>query len=327
MKARLVSLCCLRLNVLITGGAGFIGSNLTDRLLQNAGNVTVVDSFDDYYNPGLKRQNVAAWGGRVAVIEKDIRDEPAMREVFQQGRFDVVVHLAARAGVRPSLAQPRLYTDVNVAGTQNLLELAREFSVGKFILASSSSVYGENPNPPFREDDHVALPVSPYAATKLAAEALGHVYHHLYGMEVICPRFFTVYGPRQRPDLAIRKFTAAILAGRPIELYGDGSTQRDYTYVDDIVSGVIACMERKLGFEVINLGESRTVSLRELVVLIENAVGRKAEIRWQAAQPGDVPLTFADISKARRLLGYDPQVPIEEGIRRFVHWFRQQGGA
>jgi len=285
----------------------------------------VVDNFDDFYDPQLKRRNVARWQGGVNLIEADIRDAAAMRDVLRLGRFEAVVHLAARAGVRPSLLQPQLFTEVNVVGTQILLELAREFGVPKFILASSSSVYGESPNPPFQEDDRLLLPISPYAATKLSAEAFAHVYHRLYGLNVVCLRFFTVYGPRQRPDLAIRKFTTSILAGRPIDLYGDGSTQRDYTYVDDIISGVIASIERKLGYEIINLGESRTVSLRELVSLIEKSAGRAAEIRWLPAQPGDVPLTYADISKARRVLGYNPCVPIEAGIERFVQWYKQEG--
>ena len=312
------------MRILVTGGAGFIGSNLTDRLVEGGNTITVVDSFDDFYDPQLKRQNTSGWRDSVPVVEVDIRDAAALRGVFATGRFEAVVHLAARAGVRPSLEKPQLYAEVNVVGTQVLLELAREFGVKKFILASSSSVYGESPNVPFREDDRRLLPVSPYAATKLSAEALCHAYYHLYQMDVACLRFFTVYGPRQRPDLAIRKFTKAILAGQPIELYGDGSTQRDYTYIDDIVSGVAACLNRTLGYEIINLGESRTVALGELVSLIENAAGRKAQIRRLPPQPGDVPRTFADISKARRLLGYDPQVPIEEGIRRFVAWFQQQ---
>jgi UDP-glucuronate 4-epimerase len=309
--------------ILITGAAGFIGSHLTDRLVADGHAVTALDCFDDYYDPRLKRQNVARWGNAVPLVEADIRDAAALRPVFQAGKFDVVLHLAARAGVRASLANPQLFAEVNVVGTQVLLELAREFGVRQFILASSSSVYGESPDVPFREDNRALLPVSPYAATKLAAEALAHVYHHLFQLDVVCLRFFTVYGPRQRPDLAIHKFTAAILAGRPIELYGDGGTQRDYTYVDDIVAGVRACVGRSFGYEIVNLGESRTVALRELVTLIEQAAGRPAQIRRLPPQPGDVPRTYADISKARRLIGYDPQVPIEEGIVRFVEWFKR----
>jgi UDP-glucuronate 4-epimerase len=309
--------------ILITGGAGFIGSNLTEHLVAGGHAVSVVDSFDDYYSPDLKRRNISSWGARVRVVEADIRDAAALRPVFQDGRFEAVIHLAARAGVRASLAQPKLFADVNVVGTQVLLDLARDFAVPKFLFASSSSVYGESPNAPFREDDRLLLPVSPYAATKLSGEALCHVYHHLYQLDVACLRFFTVYGPRQRPDLAIRKFTTAILAGQAIELYGDGSTQRDYTYIDDILGGIRGCLDRKLGYEIINLGESRTVQLRELVSLIEQAAGRKAQIRWLPPQPGDVPRTYADISKARRLIGYNPQVPIEAGIARFVEWLRQ----
>jgi UDP-glucuronate 4-epimerase len=311
------------MNVLVTGGAGFIGSHVAERLLARGDNVTVVDDFNDFYDPSLKRRQVAAWGGRARIVEVDITDAVALRPVFAVGRLDSVVHLAARAGVRPSLQQPALYTRVNVLGTQNLLELAREFAVTKFVFASSSSVYGINEKVPFAEDDSVSKPISPYAATKLAGEALCHVYHHLYGLEVVALRFFTVYGPRQRPDLAIRKFAHAITRGEPIDLFGDGSTRRDYTYIDDILQGVLAALDRRLGYEVINLGESRTVALRELVELLERNLGRKAVVRWLPVQPGDVPVTYADIGKARRLLNYNPQVPIEEGIARFVAWFKQ----
>jgi UDP-glucuronate 4-epimerase len=310
------------MKVLVTGGAGFIGSHVVERLLARGDAVTVVDDFNDFYAPTLKRENVAAFAGRARVVEADITDAAALRAVFAAGAPDVVVHLAARAGVRPSLRQPLLYTQVNIVGTQHLLELAREFRVPKFVCASSSSVYGVNQKVPFAETDPIFQPISPYAATKLAGEALCHVYHHLYGLDVTCLRFFTVYGPRQRPDLAIRKFTESIAAGEPIELFGDGSTRRDYTYIDDILQGVLAAVDRRLGFAVINLGESRTVPLRELVELIERALGQKAVLRWLPTQPGDVPVTFADITRARELLGYRPQVPIEEGIGRFVAWFR-----
>ena len=300
------------MNVLVTGGAGFIGSHVVEALLARDHKVVVLDDFNDFYDPALKRRNLA--GVNAKIIEADIRAKlPAQK-------FDAIIHLAARAGVRPSLAQPRLYSDVNIAGTQNLLEFAREFGVKKFVFASSSSVYGVNQKVPFSEDDPIFKPISPYAATKLAGEALCHVYHHLYGIDTVCLRFFTVYGPRQRPDLGIYKFTHAIAEGRPIEVYGDGHTARDYTYIDDIVQGVTAAFERSFGFEIINLGESRTVELADLVRLIEKALGKSASIQRLPLQPGDVPITFADISKARRLLDYDPQVAIENGIERFVEW-------
>jgi UDP-glucuronate 4-epimerase len=247
-----------------------------------------------------------------------------MKQVLHSIGCEAIVHLAARAGVRPSLAQPRLYTEVNILGTQNLLELARELGIKKFVFASSSSVYGVNQKVPFSEDDPIFKPISPYAATKLAGEALCHVYHHLYGLDIVGLRFFTVYGPRQRPDLAIHKFTRAILAGQPIDLFGDGSTRRDYTHIDDILQGVLAALDRPLGYEVINLGESHTVSLLDLVRLIEQATGTAAQIRWLPLQPGDVPITYADVTKARRLLGYNPRVNIADGIPDFVKWFRTQ---
>lgn len=310
------------MNALVTGGAGFIGSHVVERLLDRGDTVTVIDDFNEFYNPSIKRNNVRGFADKVKLVEADICSD--LRTVFVEQRFDTIIHLAARAGVRPSLAQPQLYTRVNVVGTQNLLELAREFGVRKLVFASSSSVYGVNQKVPFNEEDLIFKPISPYAATKLAGEALCHVYHHLYGLDVVCLRFFTVYGPRQRPDLAIRKFTEAILAGKPIDLYGDGSARRDYTYIDDILQGVLACLDRSFGYEIINLGESRTVELRELVQFIEKTTGKKAEIRQLPTQPGDVPITYADISKARRLLGYQPKIAIEVGIEKFVEWYRRQ---
>jgi UDP-glucuronate 4-epimerase len=300
------------MNVLVTGGAGFIGSHVVERLLARGDAVTVLDDFNDFYDPAIKRRNIA--GLKATFIEGDIRGK------LPAGKFDAIVHLAARAGVRPSLAQPRLYTDVNVAGTQNLLEFARETGVKKFVFASSSSVYGVNQKVPFAESDPIFNPISPYAATKLAGEALCHVYHHLYGLDVVCLRFFTVYGPRQRPDLAIHKFTRAIEAGQPIDFFSDGTTRRDYTYIDDTLQGVLAALDRSFGYEIINLGESRAVELRELVRLIEKATGKTARLNRQPMQPGDVPVTFADITKARKLLDYNPQIPIETGIARFVEW-------
>jgi UDP-glucuronate 4-epimerase len=312
------------MNVLVTGGAGFIGSHTVEALLQRGHRVTVVDDFNDSYDPSVKRHNATAFRGRADVVEADIRDAARLKDVFAQGYYETVIHLAARAGVRPSLAQPQLYTEVNILGTQHLLEFARTFGVRKFIFASSSSVYGVNQKLPFSEDDPIFKPISPYAATKLAGEALCHVYHHLYGLDMVCLRFFTVYGPRQRPDLAIHKFTRAIAAGEPIELFGDGSARRDYTYIDDILQGIMGCVERTLGFEIVNLGESQTTPLRDLVALIERAMGQKAVVRTLPPQPGDVPVTFADIVKAQRLLGYNPQVKIEDGIPRFVDWFKRQ---
>jgi UDP-glucuronate 4-epimerase len=313
-------------NVLVTGGAGFIGSHLVARLLgEGAWRVVVLDDFNDFYDPALKRRNVAAHEGREGfrLREADIRDRAAVEGVFAETDFDCVVHLAARAGVRPSLLEPVLYAETNINGTLNLLEAARARGVRQFVFGSSSSVYGENEKVPFAEDDPVARPISPYAATKAAGELLCHTYSHLFGLRCVALRFFTVYGARQRPDLAIHKFARLISGGRPIPVFGDGTTRRDYTYVDDIVAGVRAAMDyESSGYEVFNLGESRTVELRELIALLEKELGREASIDRQPAQPGDVPQTFADISKARRLLGYDPRTPIEDGVRRFVEWFK-----
>ena len=258
------------------------------------------------------------------MCEADIRDKPALIEIFSQTKFDCIVHLAARAGVRPSLTQPLLYVETNINGTMNLLELARQHGMQQFVFGSSSSVYGINAKVPFSEDDPIFNPISPYAATKAAGELICHTYSHLYGMRCVCLRFFTVYGARQRPDLAIHKFAQLISAGKPIPVFGDGTTRRDYTYIDDIISGVRAAIDYdQSDYEVINLGESRTVELRELISLLEKELDQQAVIERQPLQPGDVPQTFADISKARRLLGYNPQTQIEEGIRRFVEWFRQ----
>ncbi len=317
-------------NVLVTGGAGFIGSHLVERLLgEGRWRVAVVDDFNDFYDPALKRRNVEPHLGReeFELFEADIRDRAALEEIFREGTFDVVVHLAARAGVRPSLAEPVLYTETNVGGTVNLLESAREHNVKQFVFGSSSSVYGENEKVPFAEDDPIFKPISPYAATKAAGELLCHTYSHLFGMRCIALRFFTVYGARQRPDLAIHKFARLISEGKPIPVFGDGTTRRDYTYVEDIVAGVRAAMDYEASpYEVVNLGGSRTVSLSELIALLERELGQRAVIDRQPPQPGDVPQTFADVTKARRLLGYEPSTPIEEGIRRFVRWFKEEGG-
>jgi UDP-glucuronate 4-epimerase len=313
-------------NVLITGGAGFIGSNLVDRLLQE-GNwaITVVDDFNNFYSPDIKRRNVERHiqQPNYSLLEADIRDSEALARVFADSNFDVIVHLAARAGVRPSLSEPKLYVETNINGTLNLLELAREHGVKQFVFGSSSSVYGVNEKVPFAEDDPIFNPISPYAATKAAGELICHTYSHLYQIRCVCLRFFTVYGARQRPDLAIHKFSRMITEGKAIPVFGDGTTRRDYTYVDDIIQGVRASMDYSESiYEVINLGESQTVELRELIALIENALGKKAVIDRQPMQPGDVPTTFADISKARRLLGYDPTTKIVDGIPKFVDWFK-----
>src|SRR5215204_88787 len=316
-------------SVLVTGGAGFIGSHLVARLLaEGQWRVSVVDDFNDFYDPKVKRRNVAPHLGRAefSLHEADIRDRAALEEIFKGAAFDVIVHLAARAGVRPSLSEPLLYSETNIGGTLNLLELARTHGTGQFVFGSSSSVYGENEKVPFAEDDPVAKPISPYAATKAAGELLCHTYSHLFGVRTVALRFFTVYGARQRPDLAIHKFARLISQGQPIPVFGDGTTRRDYTYVDDIIAGVRAAMDYEgAAYEVFNLGESRTVELRELIALIERELGQKARIDRQPPQPGDVPQTFADVSKARRLLGYDPRTNIEEGIRRFVEWFKEEG--
>ena len=313
-------------NILVTGGAGFIGSHLVERLLgEGRWRVTVVDDFNDFYDPSIKRANVRPHEGRddFRLVEADIRDRAALGRVFDAERFDSIVHLAARAGVRPSLAEPVLYTETNIGGTVNLLELARAHGVRQFVFGSSSSVYGENEKVQFAEDDPVFNPISPYAATKAAGELLCHTYSHLHGLRCVCLRFFTVYGARQRPDLAIHKFARLISEGKPIPVFGDGTTRRDYTYVDDIIAGVRAAVDYEASdYEVINLGESRTVSLSELIALLEKELGREAVIDRQPAQPGDVPRTFADIAKARRLLAYDPRTQIEEGIRKFVEWYK-----
>ena len=312
-------------NILVTGGAGFIGSHLVERLL-NEGDwqITVVDNFNDFYSPEAKRANVSAFLSHqnFTLREIDICDAENLREVFAETEFDVIVHLAARAGVRPSLSEPKLYAETNINGTLNLLELAREFAVEQFVFGSSSSVYGINSKVPFAEDDKISQPISPYAATKAAGELLCHTYSHLYPIRTVCLRFFTVYGARQRPDLAIHKFARLISDNQPIEMFGDGTTRRDYTFVDDIIQGVRAAIDyRETPHEIFNLGESDTVELCELITLLEKNLDKNAVIERKPMQPGDVPQTFADITKARKLLDYNPTTKIEEGIRKFVEWF------
>jgi UDP-glucuronate 4-epimerase len=315
------------MNFLVTGGAGFIGFHVCERLLQSGHAVRVLDDLNDFYEPQIKRGNLRdlqALAKPFEFVQGDLTDRACVDELFASAKFDQVIHLAARAGVRPSLSQPALYQRVNVEGTVNLLEAARRNGVKKIIIASSSSVYGVNSKVPFSESDPIFSAISPYAASKLACEALGHVYHHVYGMDIVMLRFFTVYGPRQRPDLAIHKFARLIDAGKPIPVFGDGSAARDYTYVTDTVDGVIACTQKEFGYDIFNLGESQTVTLSRLIELLEKNLGRKAIIDRQPLQPGDVPITYADISKARKHLGYNPRVKIEEGIPLFVEWFRKQ---
>lgn len=309
--------------IVVTGGAGFIGSHLCEALLRLGHDVVALDNFDDFYDPSIKRSNLAEAirHPRFSLIEGDIRDWSTV-EVVINDAVDAVVHLAARAGVRPSIEQPLLYHEVNCTGTLNLLEACRRRPRCRFVFASSSSVYGNNAKAPFAESDNVDHPISPYAATKKAGELMCHTYHHLYAMPVTCLRFFTVYGPRQRPDLAIHKFAALMERGRPIPVFGDGSMMRDFTYVDDIVDGIIRAIDRCHGYQLFNLGESRPVSVNELIAALEKALGKSAIIEPRPLQPGDVQRTYADISRAERELGYRPNTSIEVGLARFVEWFR-----
>ena len=311
------------MNFLVTGGAGFIGSHVCERLIDSGHAVWAFDDLNGFYAPEVKRRNlreIEALGGPFVFAQGDLTDSSVLEKLLNSVRFDQIVHLAARAGVRPSLEQPALYQRVNVEGTVNLLEAARRHGVRKIIIASSSSVYGVNAKVPFSESDPIFCAISPYAASKLACEALGHVYHHLYGLDIVMLRFFTVYGPRQRPDLAIHKFARLIRSGKPIPVFGDGSTARDYTYVSDIIEGVMACTEKVFGYEIFNLGEAQTVKLTRLIELLEQALGGKAIIERLPPQPGDVPLTCADVSKARERFGYRPSAKIEQGIPLFVDW-------
>ena len=339
------------MNFLVTGGAGFIGSHVCERLLHDGHAVWAFDDLNDFYDPQFKRRNLreiqalapwnnsgrdAATAGSLAYstgqakpfefIHGDITDRAALDEMFSSVQFDQVIHLAARAGVRPSLANPALYQRVNVEGTVNVLEAARTHRVKKITIASSSSVYGVNSKTPFAESDPIFSAVSPYAASKLACEALGHVWHHIYKMDVAMLRFFTVYGPRQRPDLVIYKFAKLIRAGKPIPVFGDGTAARDYTFITDTLDGIIACTQKEFGYELFNLGESQTIQLNDLIRLLEKLLGQKAVIDRQPVQPGDVPITFADISKARAKFGYNPQVKIEQGLPKFVDWFLKSNG-
>ena len=313
--------------VLITGAAGFIGSPLTERLLGEGRRVVALDSFDPFYPESHKQANLstALRSDRFALVRADLRDTAALRGVFAGERFDAIVHLAALAGVRPSLERPAEYADVNVRGTAALLEAAVNAGAPRVVFASSSSVYGERERSdgPFREIDPVERPVSPYAATKRAGELVAHTFHHAWGLSVTCARIFTAYGPRQRPDLAIRKFADRLLAGKPLPVFGDGSAQRDFTYVDDLVEGLVRAIDRDLGFALLNFAGGRTVSVLEVIQALERELGVRAEIDWQPEQIGDVRTTWGDISAARAALGYEPRVPFEEGLRRFADWLRE----
>src|SRR5881397_3794766 len=310
------------MRVLVTGGAGFIGSHLVEKLLASGHEVVILDDFNDFYDPQTKHANIAGLARDVTVYHVDLRDSESVRNLLHREKVDAIAHLAARAGVRPSIQQPRLYYDTNVTGTLHRLEAARVTGVERFVFASSSSVYGASKATPFSEDEHLTQTLSPYAATKIAGEFLCSTYSHLYNLRVVALRYFTVYGPRQRPDLAIHQFTRRIYAGQPIDQFGDGTTRRDYTYIDDVIQGTMAALDYDGAlYDVFNLGENQTVQLKDLISAIENAVGKKAKINRLAEQPGDMPRTYADISKARKLLGYSPTTKLSEGLRKFVEWF------
>lgn len=311
------------MKILVTGGAGFIGSHLVKRLLEKDNDVIVIDNFNDYYDPQIKRKNISQFSEnpKFKLEEKDIRDD--LNGVFKGNDISVVIHLAARAGVRPSLVDPELYNSVNVIGTVNLLESCRKYNIKKFIFGSSSSVYGTNSKLPFSEEDPLLNPISPYAVTKIAGENLCRVYSNTYGISSVCLRYFTVYGPGQRPEMAIHKFTRMINNGEPIPFYGDGSSSRDYTYITDIINGIIAALNIGDGFGIFNLGDSKTIKLNELVGLIEDGLGKKAKLNKMAIQPGDVPITYADISQAQDVLGYEPEVTIKDGVINFIKWYKK----
>jgi len=313
--------------ILITGAAGFIGSNLVDDLLKSGYKVMGLDNFNHFYSREIKETNIsgALTNGLFSFMEGDILDPDFLDSCFSGFDPDLVIHLAAKAGVRPSISDPASYYDVNVKGTLNLLEAMRKKNISKMLFASSSSVYGNNRKIPFSESDNVDYPVSPYAASKKAGELLCHTYHHLYGMDIFCLRFFTVYGPRQRPDLAINKFTRALMNGEEITLYGDGTSSRDYTHISDILQGIEKAMKKVKGFDIFNLGESSAISLSGLVSLLEEKTGEKAKIKYLPLQDGDVIRTFADISKAKEMLGYNPLIRIDDGIESYIDWVRNTG--
>jgi UDP-glucuronate 4-epimerase len=312
------------MRILVTGGAGFIGSHLAEKLLATGHQVVVIDDFNDFYDPEIKHANIAGFSNDATVCHVDLRDSDSVRTVFRREKLDAIAHLAARAGVRPSIQHPRLYYDTNVIGTLHLLEAARVTGVERFIFASSSSVYGASKTVPFSEDQHLIQTLSPYGATKIAGEFLCSTYSHLYQMRVVALRYFTVYGPRQRPDLAIHQFIRRIYAGQPIDQFGDGGTRRDYTYIDDIIQGTMGALNYSGPlYDIFNLGESQTIELKNLISAIENALGKQAKINQLPEQAGDMPLTYADISKARKLLGYNPTTKLSEGLPKFIDWFLQ----
>jgi len=314
------------MNILVTGGAGFIGSNLVDRLLELGNRVSVIDSFSPFYDISIKRKNLetALKSDNFSLYEIDVRDSENITEIFELNNFDVVVHLASKAGVRPSIRLPRAYFDVNVNGTLNILEECRRHKINKVVYASSSSVYGNSKNAPFKETDAVDFPISPYAASKKAGELICHNYHHLYGINIYALRFFTVYGRRNRPDMGMFKFCKAIDEGKTIQLYGNGEPRRDFTHVDDIIDGILKSIKNVSGFEIFNLGESRTVSVNELIKLFEENLSKNAITEKVDMQPGDVMDTYADISKAKKLIGYDPKVTVEEGVGKLVNWYMNE---
>ncbi len=316
------------MTILVTGGAGFIGSHLVERLLTEGHRVICLDNFDPFYDPALKHRNLAQAlrDSRFRLVAGDLRDEGLIGKLFQEEKIEFVAHLAARAGVRPSVQDPALYADVNICGTIRLLEACRKNRVRRFVFASSSSVYGNNSRVPFSEEDPVNSPISPYAATKKAGELLGHTYHHLYGLDVACLRYFTVYGPRQRPEMAIHHFARSIHEGRKISIFGDGNSLRDYTYIDDAIEGTLGALSREHGYEIYNIGESQTIRLSELIQALEGRIGKKALVEHLPEQPGDVKHTYADIRKAREHLGYSPKTDIREGLARFVRWYLNECG-
>ena len=314
------------MNILVTGGAGFIGSHLCERLIDLGSKVICIDNFDSFYDPLVKEDNISgiADSKYFKLYRSDITNLDQIEKIFSENRIDMVIHLAARAGVRPSIQSPLLYERVNILGTMNILECCKKYKIPKLIFASSSSVYGGNKKLPFSEEDNVDHPVSPYAATKKAGELICYTYYDLYKIAIYCFRFFTVYGPRQRPEMAIHKFTRLILSGKEIEIYGDGSSSRDYTYIDDVIYGIVNSLDRLKGFEVINLGNSKTVKLIDLVKMIEDLTEKKARLRFTESQPGDVFATYADIGKAEKMLKYLPETDIKEGLIKFVKWCKEK---